>query len=312
VNAQDARGWTALMLAARYGHAHIADFLLKSGSDQAIHNMTGQTAIDIAQFWRRKEAYDVLKSRSLVAGIDSSSFTSNPSLSSGIDRCSELRSDSAWLLETMKREDSIFIAMHDGQPVVTLDDKTLGYQLLRMNYLQVQPYISENVVVFLGLHQERSDKLARKFRITSETGNGKLLRNEEKRPNTDSKSLSELIEQKQKSRQKESGSNKSSDSSITQSVDVQTVVQTPAYFGIDLTDLPVTQLKFFSEKATVLSSFRFIGLKGHDDALVKQARPLLDWHSRHGYCASCASPTTLIDGGYKRVCLNRQCITHTG
>jgi len=33
-----------------------------------------------------------------------------------------------------------------------------------------------------------------------------------------------------------------------------------------------------------------------------QARSMLDWHARHGYCARCGQPTTLAAGGYQRDC----------
>ncbi len=36
--------------------------------------------------------------------------------------------------------------------------------------------------------------------------------------------------------------------------------------------------------------------------IVAQARSLLDWHRRHGFCASCGAPTTVVKGGYSRLC----------
>src|SRR5215471_7276328 len=42
-------------------------------------------------------------------------------------------------------------------------------------------------------------------------------------------------------------------------------------------------------------------------AIMGQAKALIDWHNRHGFCAHCGTATTLSDGGYRRVC--PQCST---
>ena len=36
--------------------------------------------------------------------------------------------------------------------------------------------------------------------------------------------------------------------------------------------------------------------------IMAQARSLLDWHARHGFCAVCGAPTTVIKAGYARQC----------
>ncbi|MBW8708456.1 MAG: NAD(+) diphosphatase [Alphaproteobacteria bacterium] len=43
-------------------------------------------------------------------------------------------------------------------------------------------------------------------------------------------------------------------------------------------------------------------LPGRDTAIAGQAKALLDWHKRHGFCPNCASVTVLCDGGYRRLC----------
>ncbi|HXJ00045.1 MAG TPA: NAD(+) diphosphatase [Micropepsaceae bacterium] len=43
-------------------------------------------------------------------------------------------------------------------------------------------------------------------------------------------------------------------------------------------------------------------LDSEDIAILGQAKALIDWHNRHGYCAQCGSPTELSDGGYRRLC----------
>lgn len=37
-------------------------------------------------------------------------------------------------------------------------------------------------------------------------------------------------------------------------------------------------------------------------AILAQARPLLDWHDRHGFCANCGAPSELRNGGHLRRC----------
>ncbi|MFN3370064.1 MAG: NAD(+) diphosphatase [Sphingomonadaceae bacterium] len=37
-------------------------------------------------------------------------------------------------------------------------------------------------------------------------------------------------------------------------------------------------------------------------AIIAQARSLLDWHRRHGFCANCGAPTHMAKAGYSRLC----------
>ena len=39
-----------------------------------------------------------------------------------------------------------------------------------------------------------------------------------------------------------------------------------------------------------------------DLAILGQAKAMIDWHQRHGFCARCGAPTTLAEAGYKRAC----------
>jgi NAD+ diphosphatase len=43
-------------------------------------------------------------------------------------------------------------------------------------------------------------------------------------------------------------------------------------------------------------------LPAHQAALVAQARSLIDWHQRHGFCAVCGGRTELAKAGYARQC----------
>ena len=43
-------------------------------------------------------------------------------------------------------------------------------------------------------------------------------------------------------------------------------------------------------------------LRKRDTAIAGQAKALLDWHKRHGFCPNCGSATQMTDAGYRRVC----------
>ena len=39
-----------------------------------------------------------------------------------------------------------------------------------------------------------------------------------------------------------------------------------------------------------------------DAAIYGQAKAMIDWHERHGFCARCGAATTMADAGYRRIC----------
>jgi NAD+ diphosphatase len=43
-------------------------------------------------------------------------------------------------------------------------------------------------------------------------------------------------------------------------------------------------------------------LAKRDTAIAGQAKALLDWHARHGFCPNCGAATEVTDGGYRRLC----------
>ncbi len=44
------------------------------------------------------------------------------------------------------------------------------------------------------------------------------------------------------------------------------------------------------------------GLPEGDIAILGQAKAMIDWHQRHGFCARCGAATSLEDAGYRRHC----------
>jgi NAD+ diphosphatase len=43
-------------------------------------------------------------------------------------------------------------------------------------------------------------------------------------------------------------------------------------------------------------------MPANDAAILGQAKALIDWHQRHGFCPRCGSRTALMDAGYRRFC----------
>jgi NAD+ diphosphatase len=43
-------------------------------------------------------------------------------------------------------------------------------------------------------------------------------------------------------------------------------------------------------------------MPARDTAIAGQAKALIDWHRRHGFCPNCGHATELMDAGYRRLC----------
>jgi NAD+ diphosphatase len=39
-----------------------------------------------------------------------------------------------------------------------------------------------------------------------------------------------------------------------------------------------------------------------DAAIIAQAKAMIDWHQRHGFCPRCGAATKIMDAGYRRLC----------
>jgi NAD+ diphosphatase len=42
-------------------------------------------------------------------------------------------------------------------------------------------------------------------------------------------------------------------------------------------------------------------------AIIAQAKAMIDWHQRHGFCPRCGGPTRMMDAGYRRLCGTLKC-----
>ncbi len=65
---------------------------------------------------------------------------------------------------------------------------------------------------------------------------------------------------------------------------------------------PLDGVARFEEVRTVAPA-----VERSEAALLAQARSLVDWHRRHGFCAVCGAPTRAHDGGYVRRCTDEGC-----
>jgi NAD+ diphosphatase len=61
---------------------------------------------------------------------------------------------------------------------------------------------------------------------------------------------------------------------------------------------PLTGLGHFRDMRTAAMT----GLNERDIAILGQAKAMIDWHQRHGFCARCGAATKMMDAGYRRHC----------
>jgi NAD+ diphosphatase len=60
---------------------------------------------------------------------------------------------------------------------------------------------------------------------------------------------------------------------------------------------PLASLGYFCDARTAA---QIVSIK--DAAIIAQAKALIDWHQRHGFCPRCGAPTRIMDAGYRRLC----------
>jgi NAD+ diphosphatase len=83
---------------------------------------------------------------------------------------------------------------------------------------------------------------------------------------------------------------------------------TTVFLGLDGTqplfavDLPGDSEPVLGEGAFAEMRASAFALPARDTAIAGQAKALLDWHKRHGFCPNCGTPTQVRDGGYRRLC----------
>jgi NAD+ diphosphatase len=77
-----------------------------------------------------------------------------------------------------------------------------------------------------------------------------------------------------------------------------------AVFAIDVSEPtdpanvgPLAGLGYFRDARVAAS---MVSLK--DAAIIAQAKAMIDWHQRHGFCPRCGAATKIMDAGYRRLC----------
>ena len=77
-----------------------------------------------------------------------------------------------------------------------------------------------------------------------------------------------------------------------------------AHFALDVTasDGPGADAGKFIDVRTIAPQ-----LPAGEAAILAEARSLVDWHLRHGFCAACGSASAPAEGGWSRRCTNAAC-----
>ncbi|HYL59048.1 MAG TPA: NAD(+) diphosphatase [Candidatus Acidoferrales bacterium] len=77
-----------------------------------------------------------------------------------------------------------------------------------------------------------------------------------------------------------------------------------AVFALDISEAtdpanvgPLAGLGYFRDARMAAS---IVSIK--DAAIIGQAKAMIDWHQRHGFCPRCGAPTKMMDAGYRRLC----------
>lgn len=76
-----------------------------------------------------------------------------------------------------------------------------------------------------------------------------------------------------------------------------------AHFAVDLSKGPESAATALAGPGQFDDLRRFMaGLSADDAAIAAQAKAIVDWHGRHGFCAVCGAPTAPRQAGWSRHC----------
>ncbi|XP_064153284.1 peroxisomal NADH pyrophosphatase NUDT12 [Anguilla rostrata] len=166
VDASGENGWTALMLAARNGHADVVNTLLSNGCDKSLANQSGQTSYDIARFWGHKHIAGLLANSK---GVDSHHLLPGSSTEGHenyfsrefLDRMSEKRTDGQWLQAKQSSPASVFILFLNLNPLVTsgaeeTSESKADFRLCRLRWGSVEELATRpgTTLIFLGVEKQ--------------------------------------------------------------------------------------------------------------------------------------------------------------
>ncbi|XP_035876524.1 peroxisomal NADH pyrophosphatase NUDT12 isoform X2 [Phyllostomus discolor] len=171
LNETSENGWTALMYAARNGHLDVVQLLLEKGCDRSIVNRSKQTALDIAEFWGYKHIANLLSNAKgqkkpwfLTSDVEECENYFSKTL---LDRKSEKRNNTDWLLAKESHPATVYILFSDLNPLVTLGGNKESSQqpevrLCQLNYTDIKDYLAQRekiTLIFLGVELEMKKEL---------------------------------------------------------------------------------------------------------------------------------------------------------
>uniref|UniRef100_A0A3B5M1Y3 NAD(+) diphosphatase n=1 Tax=Xiphophorus couchianus TaxID=32473 RepID=A0A3B5M1Y3_9TELE len=154
INQTGHSGWTALMLAARNGHHHVAEKLLLFGCDKFSVNSSSQTAYDIATFWGHRHIAGLLGRAAdgcgrILPGADlhpHENYFSRETL----DRQSGRRTDKVWLEAKQSDSETVYLLFSNLSPMVRTQQQD-GSEAEVKDLLQ-KP---STVTIFLGIEKTK-------------------------------------------------------------------------------------------------------------------------------------------------------------
>ncbi len=80
------------------------------------------------------------------------------------------------------------------------------------------------------------------------------------------------------------------------------------HFAVDVSAADSAKSAPFSDWGKFIDVRSIAGqLPAGHAAILAQARSMIDWHDRHGFCANCGHPTEITEAGYMRSCPIQDC-----
>ncbi|XP_078422078.1 NAD-capped RNA hydrolase NUDT12 [Cetorhinus maximus] len=274
VDEMDGKGWTALMYASRNGHFEVTQLVLEKGCNRSISNNSGQTALDIANFWGHKHVADLLANPK--SGARSRTWHDSPEESENyfsrtlLNRLSEKRSNSEWLKNKQIQPTTVYILFSNLNPLVISakceDSRKTGIHLCRLQYEDVEQLLAKPEVtsIFLGAELQRDNS-------------GSCIKS-------------------------------AVDNALAEDDGLI------AWFAVNADFVATEKFRVKYPDCRFLQPLipHLLNLTKEEAGVVAQARSVLAWHGRYKFCPTCGSSTKVQDGGYKRTCLMENCLSLQG
>lgn len=86
-----------------------------------------------------------------------------------------------------------------------------------------------------------------------------------------------------------------------------------ALFAVDVSGVEEGKFKDSAPDGSFLVPFPgSLQMEPSDAGIFAEARSMMDWLQRYKFCGTCGSQTDITEGGHKRVCRNKDCISNKG